>query len=201
MDQRDIVNEKCFNIKTQEPNTKILSAVRELIIAMGDDPDREGLKRTPLRVARAYSEWFGGYNKDPKDVLNRTFPNEGYDDMVVIPDIDFDSYCEHHITPFSGKAHIGVIYKNKIAGLDKFVKLVDVFARRLQTQEVMTKQIGDAIKEVLKPIGIIVVVEAKHLCVSSRETRNKTTKFITTYRYGAFKDDASIENRFLKYIR
>lgn len=201
MDQRDIVNDSCFNCETNEPNKKIMDAAKVLIEEIGDNPEREGLKRTPLRVSRAFCEWFSGYGKDPKKVLNRTFPSEGYDDMVVIKDIDFDSHCEHHMTPFGGFVHIAVIYKDTVAGLDKFVKLVNIYARRLQTQEVMTKQIGDAIKEVLKPKGIMVIIEAKHHCVSSRETRNKTTSFITTYRDGAFKEDPTIENRFLKYIR
>jgi len=201
MDQRDIINKNCFDYKTNKPNEKILEAVKILITEIGDDPNREGLQRTPLRVARAFNEWFGGYSKNPEDVLNRTFPSEGYNDMAVIKNIEFDSHCEHHITPFSGFAHIGIIYKDKVAGLDKFVKLVDIYARRLQTQEVMTKQIGDAIKKVLDPTGIIIVIEAKHNCVGSRETKNKTTSFITTYRDGSFKDDPTIENRFLQYIR
>jgi len=213
MDQKDIRNKNCyeygcddtsddeFGCGKDKPNPKILEAVRQLIIAMGDNPDRAGLKRTPIRVARAYMEWFGGYGIDPKKVLNRTFPSEGYDDMAVLRDISFDSHCEHHITPFSGVTHIGIVYGNKITGLDKFVKLVDVFARRLQTQEVMTQQIGEAIKDALKPKGIMVVVEAKHHCVGSRETKNKTTEFITTYRYGLFKTRRDLEGRFLQYIR
>ena len=205
MNQKDIINENCFKYgkieEEDKPNQKIMDAIKVIIKEIGDDPEREGLQRTPLRYARAMAEWCGGYNKDPKEVLNRTFPSEGYDDMVVIKDIEYDSHCEHHITPFTGHAHIGVIYGDKITGLDKFVKLVDVYARRLQTQEVMTKQIGDSIVNVLKPKGVIIVIEGKHNCVGSRETKNKSTTFITTFRYGSFKDNQNIESRFLQYLK
>ncbi len=195
MNQDEIINENCEN------NPKIMEAVKVLLTEIGEDPNREGLQRTPLRIARAYKEWFGGYGKDPKEVLNRTFPSEGYDDLIVIKDIAFTSHCEHHVAPFEGYAHIGLIAGDRIAGLDKYVKLVDIFAKRLQTQEVMTHQIGNAIVDVLKPVGVIVIIEGRHDCVGSRETKNKTTKFITTFRHGTFKEEEHLENRFLKYIQ
>lgn len=200
MNQREIINENCFKYKGMRGNKKLMLAVRTIIEAIGDNPDREGLERTPLRVARAYSEWFGGYGIQPEEVLDRVFPSEGYDDMVIIKDIKFWSHCEHHITPFYGKCHIALIYKDKIAGLDKFPKLVDIYARRLQTQEVMTKQIGDAIYKVLEPFGIYVLIEGKHLCVGSRETKQDELEFITTYRSGLFVTDIELENKFLSMV-
>ena len=211
MNQRDIQNKNCFKygnertdeqpIAEDEPNAKIMDAVKILMKEIGDDPEREGLVRTPLRVARAYNEWFGGYGKKPEEALNRTFPSEGYEDMVIIKDIEYWSHCEHHITPFFGKVHIAVIYGDRIAGLDKFPKLVDIYARRLQTQEVMTKQIGDAIKKVLTPKGVYVLIEGKHLCVGSRETKQDGVSFITTYRDGLFKDKQELETKFLSLIK
>jgi GTP cyclohydrolase IA len=195
MEQRNIRN---LGLRDNE---KIMSAIKTIITEIGDDPNRAGLIRTPARFAKACEEWFGGYKIKPEDILDRTFPSEGYEDMVVIKDIDFTSFCEHHIALFPGVAHIGIVYADKIGGLDKYAKLVDIYARRLQTQEVMTQQIGDAIKKVLKPVGIIVVVEGKHFCVSSRETKQKDLKFITTYRYGIFKSDKHLESRFMQYIK
>jgi len=194
MEQKDIRN------KGLRDNEIIHDAIIRILNQIGEDPYREGLKRTPYRFAKACEEWFGGYRIDPKEVMDRVFPSEGYDDMVVMKDIGFYSFCEHHIAPFMGNVHIGVIYQDKILGLDKYAKLVDVFARRLQTQEVMTKQIGEAIKEVLEPRGIIIVIEAKHLCVGSRETKNQTMSFTTTYRHGVFLTDKRLESRFLEYI-
>jgi len=194
MNQEDIINTKCEN------NPKIIEAVKAILTEIGEDPDREGLQRTPLRFARACKEWFGGYGKKPEDILNRTFPSEGYNDLCIIKDISFDSFCEHHIAHISGKCHIGIVYGKRITGLDKFVKLVTIYARRLQTQEVMTQQIGEAIKKVLKPKGIYVYVDAQHTCVSSRETRNNSS-FITTYRDGIFKKNEHMEGRFLQMVK
>jgi len=204
MNQRDIENKNCYEYidsETEKPNKEIMNAVKVLLKEIGEDPEREGLVRTPKRVARAFSEWFGGYGKKPEDIFNRTFPSEGYDDMCVIRKIKFISHCEHHLAKFSGMCHIGIIYGDRITGLDKFAKLVDIYAKRLQTQEVMTQQIGEAIVKILKPKGVIVVIEAKHDCVGSRETKNDTLEFVTTYRYGLFEENEHIENRFLKYKR
>jgi len=192
------MNEMRLDLKNNEEFKK---AFKFIIEQIGEDSDREGLKRTPLRIAKAFEEWFGGYAiKNPEEVLNRTFPSEGYNDLCVIKNISFNSFCEHHIAPFDGVAHIGIVYNNRIAGLDKFVKLVYMYARRLQTQEVMTQQIGEAIKKVLKPKGIYVLIEAKHKCVGSRETRNESTEFITTYRDGLFIKKEDLESRFLQLV-
>ena len=201
MKQKEIINKECYTDNVDFANPKIMDAVKTIIEEIGDDPTREGLKRTPKRVARAYQELFGGYGKKPEDVLDRTFPSEGYDDLCVIKNISFVSHCEHHIVTFKGKVHIAIVYDDRITGLDKFVKLVDIYAKRLQTQEVMTRQIGEAIKNVLKPKGIYVLVEAKHDCVSNRETRNTTTEFVTTYRYGFFEKDPSFEARFFQMVK
>ena len=179
---------------------RVQNHIKDILLCIGDDPEREGLQRTPMRFARACTEWFGGYNKDPKEVLNRTFPAEGYNDICLIKNIEFNSFCEHHIAPIKGYAHIAYIPKDRILGLDKFVKLVEVFGRRLQTQEVMTQQIGEAIVDVLIPEGVYVLIEAKHDCIGSRETRNKTTVFTTTFRSGIFETNQHIEARVLKLI-
>jgi GTP cyclohydrolase I len=207
MNQRHIHNKNCYiyddeclDGTSDKPNKNIMKAVETILIEIGEDKNREGLKRTPLRFARACGEWFGGYGIKPEQVLNRNFPSEGYNDMLLVKDIEFMSNCEHHMAPFVGFAHIAIISGKTITGLDKFVKLVDIYARRLQTQEVMTHQIGEAIKKVLQPKGIMIMIEAKHLCVGSRETKNKSVSFITTYRYGTFKTKKHLEDRFLSYI-
>lgn len=206
MNQRDMFNKRCYlynsnyNENNDMPNKKIMLAVETILTEIGEDKNREGLLRTPERFARACGEWFGGYGIKPEEVLNRNFPSEGYNDMLLVKDIEFTSFCEHHIAPFSGYVHIAVIAGKTVTGLDKFVKLVDIYARRLQTQEVMTRQIGEAIKKVLHPKGIMIMIEAKHMCVGSRETKNKSVNFITTYRDGRFKIDSGLESRFLSYI-
>lgn len=197
MNQCDMVNRNC------EDNKHIMDAVESIITEIGDDPKREGLRRTPKRFSRACGEWFAGYRIKPEEILNRTFPNEGYDDLVIIKNIDFTSFCEHHLALFPGKAHIGIVYKDRITGLDKFIKLVDAFARRLQTQEVMTRQIGEAIVKVLDPKGVIIIIEGRHSCVWSRETKNYGAEFITTYRYGLFKEEKCqhLESKFLQMVK
>jgi len=176
-------------------------AVRHILIRMGEDPDREGLERTPVRVAKAFEEWFGGYKIKPEQVLDRTFPSEGYDDIIAVTEIEFDSFCEHHMTPIRGKAHIFYVPSERITGLDKFVKLVYMYAKRLQTQEVMTQQIGDAIKNILSPFGVYVYVEAKHNCVGTRGVKNKSTTMVTTYRAGLFISDFEMETKALEMIK
>ncbi|QDP57875.1 MAG: putative GTP cyclohydrolase 1 [Prokaryotic dsDNA virus sp.] len=193
MDMKDmkikIENEEAFK-----------DAIKIMIKAIGEDPTREGLEQTPLRVKKAFEDWFGGYNKDPKQILNRTFPAEGYNDIIGIPNISFDSFCEHHITPIRGLAHVFYIPNNRIIGLDKIIKLVYMYARRLQTQEVMTQQIGDAMKDALDAKGIYVYIEAKHNCVATRETRSKDSSMLTTYRDGIFKENFSMENKALHMV-
>ena len=143
------------------------NAVRELLLALGEDPERDGLRETPARVARALSENFAGLWQSPEDVLTTTF-DIGHEELVIIRDIDLFSHCEHHLTPFHGVAHVGYIPSGKITGLSKIARLVDLYAKRPQVQERMTSQIADAIVEILKPLGVIVIIECEHLCMSMR---------------------------------
>jgi GTP cyclohydrolase I len=166
-------------------NEKIKEAIKTILKEIGEDPDREGLQRTPFRWAKAAEEWFGGYNKDPKEVLNRTF-SEKYDNMVIMRDISFFSFCEHHIIPFYGTVDIAYIPNKYITGLDKLIKLVEIYSRRLQIQERLTEEIANAIWKILKPKGVMVIVKAKHLCIGSRETRNQTTDTVTSAIRGVF---------------
>ncbi|CAL9275336.1 MULTISPECIES: GTP cyclohydrolase I FolE [Streptomyces] len=168
------------------------NAVRELLIAVGEDPDREGLKETPARVARAYKEIFAGLWQQPEDVLTTTF-DLGHDEMVLVKDIEVFSTCEHHLVPFRGVAHVGYIPSNngKITGLSKLARLVDVYARRPQVQERLTTQIADSLMEILEPRGVIVVVECEHMCMSMRGIRKPGAKTITSAVRGQLRDLAT----------
>ncbi|MGN9792032.1 GTP cyclohydrolase I FolE [Streptomyces sp. NPDC054847] len=168
------------------------NAVRELLIAVGEDPDREGLRETPARVARAYKEIFAGLWQQPEDVLTTTF-DLGHDEMVLVKDIEVYSTCEHHLVPFRGVAHVGYIpsTSGKITGLSKLARLVDVFARRPQVQERMTTQIADSLMEILEPRGVIVVVECEHMCMSMRGIRKPGAKTITSAVRGQLRDPAT----------
>jgi GTP cyclohydrolase IA len=167
------------------------AAVRTLILWAGDDPSREGLQDTPSRVAKAYKELFKGYDEDPHVVLNRVFEEvEGYQDMVLVRDIPFASHCEHHMVPFVGKAHIGYYPAKGVVGLSKLARVVDVYARRLQTQETMTSQIATVIEETLKPRGVAVLIEAEHMCMSMRGVQKHGSSTMTTQYTGLFKDPA-----------
>ena len=167
------------------------AAVRTLILWAGDDPSREGLQDTPKRVAKAYKELFKGYDEDPHLVLNRVFEEvEGYQDMVLVRDIPFASHCEHHMVPFVGKAHIGYYPAKGVVGLSKLARVVDVYARRLQTQETMTSQIAAVIEETLKPRGVAVLIEAEHMCMSMRGVQKQGSSTMTTQYTGLFKDPA-----------
>ncbi|ALC21731.1 GTP cyclohydrolase I FolE [Streptomyces pristinaespiralis] len=168
------------------------NAVRELLIAVGEDPDREGLRETPARVARAYREIFAGLWQQPEDVLTTTF-DIGHDEMVLVKDIEVYSTCEHHLVPFRGVAHVGYIPSTtgKITGLSKLARLVDVFARRPQVQERMTTQIADSLMEILEPRGVIVVVECEHMCMSMRGIRKPGAKTITSAVRGQLRDPAT----------
>jgi len=180
-------------------NKKIQSAVKTILKEIGEDPNREGLKRTPFRIAKAYEEWFGGYGFTPKDVLNRQFTESC--GIVIEGPISFYSQCEHHISPFVGKVYIAYIPDKYVTGLDKLVKLVEIYARRLQIQERLTQQIADGLNDNLKCLGVMVVVDAKHLCVSSRETKNDTTRTITSEVRGAFKEDLGARQEVLELIK
>ena len=178
------------------------AAVRTLIRWAGDDPDREGLVDTPKRVVKAYEELYEGYRQDPGDILDRVFEDvSGYDDMVVVRDIPFASHCEHHMVPFVGKAHIAYYPAEGVVGLSKLARVVDVFARRLQTQETMTAQIIESIHDALKPRGVAVLIEAEHMCMSMRGVRKQGSSTITTQFTGIFRDDPAEQVRFMTMIR
>jgi GTP cyclohydrolase I len=176
-------------------------AVRTLIRWAGDDPSREGLRDTPARVARAYEEFFAGYAQDPKEILKRTFSEvEGYDEMIVMNDIRFESHCEHHMVPIIGKAHIGYLPDKRVVGISKLARLVEVYARRLQVQEKMTVQIADTLQEILQPRGVAVVIEAAHQCMTTRGVHKPGVGLVTSRMVGAFRDDASTRREFLAVL-
>ena len=175
------------------------AAVRTLLRWAGDNPDREGLLDTPKRVVAAYEEFFEGYGLDPVEELGRTFEDvSGYDDMVILRDMDFESHCEHHIVPIIGVAHIAYLPTNKVVGISKLARVLDIYAKRLQTQETMTAQIADTITQALAPRGVAVLIDAKHQCMTTRGVRKPRVSTITTTFTGAFKDDAEVRGRFLK---
>jgi GTP cyclohydrolase I len=166
------------------------AAVRELLLALGEDPDREGLKETPARVARAFKENFEGLWKSPEEVLTTTF-DIGHEELVIIRDIEVFSHCEHHLTPFHGVAHVGYIPRGKITGLSKVARLVDLFARRPQVQERLTTQIADALVEILNPMGVIVIIDCEHLCMSMRGVRKSRARTTTSAVRGVLRDSAT----------
>jgi GTP cyclohydrolase I len=177
-------------------------AVRTLIRWAGDDPAREGLVDTPKRVTKAYRELFKGYEEDAADVLSKVFEEvEGYDDMVLVRAIPFHSHCEHHMVPFLGQAHIAYYPTEGVVGLSKLARLVEVYARRLQTQETMTAQIVDALEENLNPRGVAVLIEAEHMCMSMRGVLKQGSSTITTQFTGIFRDDPSEQVRFMSMVR
>ena len=165
-------------------------AVRELLLALGEDPEREGLKETPARVARAFKENFEGLWQKPEDVLTTTF-DIGHEELVIIREIEVFSHCEHHLTPFHGVAHVGYIPSGKITGLSKVARLVDLFARRPQVQERLTTQIADALVEILKPMGVIVIIDCEHLCMSMRGVRKSRARTTTSAVRGVLRDAAT----------
>jgi GTP cyclohydrolase I len=178
------------------------AAVRTLIAYAGDNPDREGLLETPKRVVDAYEELFRGYTECPAEVLDRTFSEIGkYDDFVLVRDIAFNSHCEHHMMPFMGKAHIAYKPVERVVGLSKLARLVDVYARRLQTQEHMTSQIATAIDEILKPRGVAVMLEAEHMCMSVRGVEKPGSLTITTQFLGSFRENPDEQVRFMTLVR
>ncbi len=177
------------------------AAVRTLIVWAGDDPDREGLRATPERVVRAYQEYFSGYRSDPTDLLQRTFEEvDGYDEMIVLRDIRFESHCEHHIAPIVGVAHVAYLPDRRVVGISKLARVVEAYARRLQLQEKMTVQIADAIDTVLKPKGVAVVIEAEHQCMTARGVHKPGVTMKTSRMLGAFRDNATTRREFLSMI-
>jgi GTP cyclohydrolase I len=177
------------------------AAVRTLLRWAGDDPAREGLKETPKRVVNAYSDWFSGYSIDPGAYLRRTFEEvEGYDEMVVLRDIGFESFCEHHMAPIIGRAHVGYLPTDRVVGISKLARVVDGYARRLQVQEKLTAQIANCITEVLKPRGVGVVVSAVHECMTTRGVHKRGVSMVTSRMTGVFRNDARTRAEFLRFI-
>jgi len=173
-------------------------AVRVLLRWAGDDPRREGLKGTPARVARAYEEWFAGYEQDPGQYLSRTFEEvAGYDEIVALRDIPFESHCEHHLAPIIGKAHIAYLPRRRVVGISKLARLVDVYAKRLQIQEKMTAEIAACLDKVLKPLGVAVVIEATHQCMTTRGVHKAGVSMVTSRMLGVFRNQAETRQEFL----
>ena len=173
-------------------------AGRTLLRWAGDKPTREGLVGTPARVARAYEEWFSGYAQDPKEYLSRTFDEvAGYDEIVALRDIPFESHCEHHLAPIIGKAHIGYLPRRRVVGISKLARLVDVFAKRLQIQEKMTAEIANCVEEVLNPLGVAVVIEATHQCMTTRGVHKGGVTMMTSRMLGVFREQPETRQEFL----
>jgi len=188
--------------KPRRPSRKQAEqAVETLLLWAGEDPRREGLVDTPKRVADAYEDWFGGYKEDPVRFLRRTFEEvEGYDEMVVLRDIDFESHCEHHVAPIIGVAHVGYLPSNKVVGISKLARVVETFARRLQVQEKLTAQIANCIESVLKPRGVGVVIDAVHQCMTTRGIHKSGVSMVTSQMLGTFRKDARTRAEFLQMI-
>tara|TARA_B100000749_G_scaffold171938_1_gene132517 strand:- start:1720 stop:2331 length:612 start_codon:yes stop_codon:yes gene_type:complete len=187
--------------KRKISDEKVEEAIRTIIQWIGEDPKREGLKSTPQRVVKAFKEYFKGYNEDPAEHLTKTFTEvEGYDDMVIEKNISIQSHCEHHMAPIIGVAHVAYIPLNKVVGLSKLARVVEAFSKRLQTQERLTMQVARTIMDVLQPRGVAVTVDAVHQCMTIRGVKKEKTSTVTNYFLGAFKDDLSFQNRYLRYI-
>ena len=177
------------------------AAVRTLLQWAGDDPTREGLLDTPRRVARAYEEWFGGYTLDADAYMARTFEEVGgYDEMVVLRDIEYESHCEHHMAPIIGKVHVGYLPAGKVVGISKLARVVEAYARRFQVQEKMTAQIAQCIQDVLHPLGVGVVVEGTHECMTTRGIHKRGVSMVTSKMLGSFREDARTRAEFLRFI-
>jgi GTP cyclohydrolase I len=188
--------------KPQRPGrAQAEEAVRTLLLWAGEDPGREGLVDTPKRVALAYEDWFSGYKDDPVTYLRRTFEEvEGYDEMIVLRDIAFESHCEHHMAPIIGKAHVGYLPSDKVVGISKLARVVDAFARRFQVQEKLTAQIANCINEVLSPRGVGVVIDATHQCMTTRGVHKSGVSMVTSQMLGLFRKDARTRAEFLRMI-
>ena len=187
---------------TSKPTRKEAEdAVRTLISWAGDDPKREGLIETPKRVVKSYEEFYAGYGQDPAEILSKVFEEiEGYDEIVLVKDILLESHCEHHMVPILGKAHVAYLPDKRVVGLSKLARVVDLYAKRLQTQETMTAQIADTINDVLKPKGVAVVIDAEHQCMSSRGVSKKGTSTVTSRMLGVFRDNQKSRMEFMNLI-
>ncbi len=189
------------NKKQEISDEKVEEAIKTIIEWIGENPEREGLRSTPKRVVKAYKEYFQGYDLDPTEYLTKTFNEvEGYDDMIIEKDISIRSHCEHHMAPIIGVAHVAYIPSKKVVGLSKLARVVEAFSKRLQTQERLTMQIAKTVMSVLQPRGVAVTINAVHQCMTNRGIKKEKTTTITNYFLGAFKDDLSFQNRYLRYI-
>jgi len=197
-----VANKTSTNISSIRPSRKQAEeAVRTLLLWAGEDPHREGLAETPGRVARAYEDWFSGYKEDPVSFLKRTFEEvDGYDEMIVLRDISFESHCEHHMAPIIGHAHVGYLPNSKVVGISKLARVVDAFARRFQVQEKMTAQVANCIWDVLSPKGVGVVIEASHQCMTTRGIHKSNVSMVTSQMLGSFRKDARTRAEFLRMI-
>ncbi|MBI1354870.1 MAG: GTP cyclohydrolase I FolE [Acidobacteria bacterium] len=182
------------------PNQRIVELTRELLTEVGEDPERDGLLKTPERVSRAWSDLTSGYRMNAKELLNDALFDVTYDEMVIVKDIELFSLCEHHLLPFYGKAHVAYIPRNKVIGLSKVARLVDMFARRLQVQERLTRQVADAIQEAINPVGVGVVCEARHLCMMMRGVEKQHSATITSAMLGDFRDNHKTREEFLALV-
>ena len=192
-------SEKIINLRPSREQA--MEAVKTLLAYTGDDPSREGLIDTPKRVIKAYDEFFAGYNEDPVEVLSRTFEQvEGYDEMVIVKGIRVESHCEHHMVPIIGVAHVGYIPNKKVVGISKLARMVDLFGKRLQTQETMTAQIADTIEKVLNPKGVAVVIDAAHMCMTTRGIHKTETSTVTSRMLGTCRKNANTRAEFMNLI-
>jgi len=199
----EIIHTESTNNKVAKPSREeAMEAVKTLISWAGDDPSREGLIETPKRVVKAYEEFFAGYEQDALKVLGKTFEDvNGYDDIVFLRDINIDSHCEHHMVPIAGKAHVAYLPKNKVVGISKLARVIEIFSKRLQTQETMTMQIINTIDESLQPFGSAIMIDAKHQCMTTRGINKPNVSTITTKFSGLFAEDAELRNRFMQLVK
>ena len=198
---KKVSQKKVTPIRNKPSRKQAEEAVKTLIKWAGDNPEREGLLETPKRVVNAYKEFFSGYDSKPEQILSKTFDEvEGYDEMVIVRNITIESHCEHHMVPFIGIAHIGYIPDKRIVGISKLARIADVFAKRLQTQEIMTAQIADTINEVLNPKGVAVVIDAQHQCMTTRGTHKTESSTITSRMLGLFRTNSNTRSEFMTLI-
>jgi GTP cyclohydrolase I len=198
---RSVARAKRSSEIARPSRTEAEQAVRTLLRWAGDDPNREGLKETPARVVRAYEEFFAGYGSEPEEILRRTFEEtEGYDEMVLLRDIRLESYCEHHMVPIIGKVHVAYLPSNRVVGISKLARVVEVYARRLQIQEKLTVQIASTIQKVLRPRGVAVVIDASHECMTTRGVHKAGVSMVTSHMLGVFRTDATTRRELLSLI-
>jgi len=199
----EIIHTESTKNKVAKPSREeAMEAVKTLISWAGDDPSREGLIETPKRVVNAYEEFFAGYKQDALKVLGKTFEDvNGYDDIVFLRDINIESHCEHHMVPIAGKAHVAYLPKDKVVGISKLARVIEIFAKRLQTQETMTMQIVNTIDEALNPFGTAIMIDAKHQCMTTRGINKPNVSTVTTKFSGLFTEDAELRNRFMQLVK